>query len=122
MKHLLLLLLLLLAPPPTRAAPPTHAWGTAQQGQFIDFGYSCPAADRGKCVGKTPFTPARAKAIAHLYPIISIEKCAGADHNTEVAIWESAKLVRLAASFPSALPWHDGLCYTYCVRTRSPFF
>lgn len=73
---------------------PTHGWNTALEGQFIDFGYSCPSNDKGKCVGNTPFTPERAKAVAEIYPIVSIEKCAGPNDNTEEAIWESAKLLK----------------------------
>jgi hypothetical protein len=83
-------LLCLLSLAPALAAVPTHGWANALQSQFIDFGYSCTAPD---CVGLTPFTAARAAAVADKYAIISLEKCTGTN-NTEEAIWESARLLK----------------------------
>jgi len=58
--------------------PPTwtHAWDTALQAQFIDFGYGY-------------LSSAQATFVSSHYAIVSVEKCTGAP-NTEKGIWTTS--------------------------------
>ena len=55
----------------------THAFDTALQSQFIDYGYGT-------------LTSAQAAFVASKYRVVSLEKCTGGDKNTEAAITATA--------------------------------